>query len=330
VTGNAGQTFTWQFRVPKGVPSLSAALHFTDPDYGLTGYLVDPNGQPLDEQANSGRDRQFNKGSPQAALWTLTLNVSAPVSGAHLREPFTGTIAFAGPPVSATGIPSGKLKAGQPVTATIRITNTGTVRKDFFADARLDDEVSQVLLGDGTTDVPLPLSLSAQPNWFVPTRTDAFTVLAQGTVPFTLEASYFSGDPDVVGVSFGNNAVARISAPELAPGFYFGLPEPTGPFGPDGVGPGATVDLAGVAHMNAFNTDVTASSGDLYQQAVNADAPYTPLRLAPGQTGTITLTFTPSAKRGKPVSGFVDVDTFNLNSLSGDEVTTIPYRYKVR
>jgi hypothetical protein len=29
------------------------------------------------------------------------------------------------------------------------------------------------------------------------------------------------------------------------------------------------------------------------------------------------------------VRGFVDVDTFNLESLSGDEVTSIPYSYKV-
>jgi hypothetical protein len=333
VPGSAGQTFTWQFKVPRGAPSLNAAIHLADPDYGLTGYLVDPNGQPLDEQANAGRDMQFFKGAPQAGVWTLTLGVSAPVSGAHLREPFTGAITFAPVPVTSSGVPSSprtKLEAGRPTTAQIQITNTGSVPKDFFADARLKRRVPQVLLGAGINDVGLPLSLAAQPNWLVPTRTDSLTVLAQGTVPITLEASYFSGDPDVGGVSFGNAAVARVIAPELAPGCYFGLPEPTGPFGPDGVGAGAAVDLAAVAHMNPFDSDVSASSGDLWQQSVDATAPYSPLTLAPGQTGTITLTITPSGKHGKQVRGFVDVDTFNFGSLSGDEVTTIPYRYKIK
>ena len=48
------------------------------------------------------------------------------------------------------------------------------------------------------------------------------------------------------------------------------------------------------------------------------------------QTGQITLTFTPSGHRGQVVRGFIDVDTFNLASLSGDKVTTIPYEYKIR
>ena len=51
-TGNAGQSFTYQFRLPSGKPSLSLGLRLRDPGYQLTGYLVDPNGQPVDEQSN--------------------------------------------------------------------------------------------------------------------------------------------------------------------------------------------------------------------------------------------------------------------------------------
>jgi hypothetical protein len=276
---------------------------------------------------------QFFKGTPQPGLWTLTLGVSAPVSGLHLREPFTGTITFAPVPVTASGVPSStrtRLTAGQPATAQIRITNTGSVRKDFFADARLNGRVPLVLLGDDTNDVRLPLSLAAQPNWLVPTRTDRFRVVAQANVPIVLEASYFSGDPDVIGPSFGDAAVATVSAPELAPGFYVGLPEPAGPFGAGGVQSGASVNLAGVARRNPFDSDVSSSSGDLWQQSVDPTAPYSPLSLAPGQTGTITVTFTPSGRKGDVVRGFIDVDTFNLSSLSGDEVTSIPYSYQVR
>jgi hypothetical protein len=329
--------------VPNGEPSLNAAIQLTDNNYQLTGYLIDPNGQPVSEQSNAvfdaadkllgfGRSMQFFRGSPQGGLWTLTLGVSGPVAGQHLREPFTGAITFAAPPVTSTGIPrsSSAVRAGHPLTATIKITNTGSVRKDFFADARVNGKTQQVLLGSGANDVGLPLSLFAQPNWLVPTNTDAFSVLAKGTIPITTEISFFSGDPDVLGGSIGNLSAAKVTAPELAPGFYFDLPEPTGPFGAGGVPAGSSADLVGIADTNPFDANVTASSGDVWAQSVDPNAPYTPLSLAPGQTGTITLTFRSSGKKGKVVRGFVDVDTFNLASLGGDEVTTIPYAYKLR
>jgi hypothetical protein len=345
VTGQAGQSFTYQFNVPRGAPSLNAALRLADPNYQVTGWLVDPNGQPLDVQSSAvlddqdkllgfGPTMQFFKNAPQAGLWTLTLTVTGPIDGTRLREPFTGAISFGSPPVSATGLPTSPrtaLRAGRPVRARIRITNTGTIRKDFFADARLEGRTSQVLLGDDTTDVALPLSLEAQPNWLVPTHTDALAVLAQGSVPVTLEVGYLTGDPDVLGVSFGNSAVARESAPEIAPGVHFGIPEPTGPFPPSGVAAGATVDLAAVAHTNPFDSDVSADTGDIWAASVDPNATYTPLSLAPGETGTITLTITPSRRRGgRVVRGFIDVDTFNPLTASGDEVSTLPYSYRVR
>ena len=114
---------------------------------------------------------QFFKGAPQGGLWTVTINVSGPVNGTHLSEPFTGNISFAPPPVSASGIPTSrhtKLRAGQPVTATIQVTNNGNIRKDYLADPRLDGRVPQLLVGADTNNVGLPLSLSAQPNWLVP------------------------------------------------------------------------------------------------------------------------------------------------------------------
>jgi hypothetical protein len=341
-TGNAGQTFTYQFRLPGGMPSLNLGIRLADPGYQLTGYLVDPNGQPLDEQSTGvvnasggvdfGRTMQFFRGTPSRGLWTLTLGVSGPVDGSHLSEPFKGAISFGGPPVSSNGIPDSAhtvLPAGKPVTATIRLKNTGNISKDFFADARLNGLSQLLLLGSGANAVGLPLSLNAQPNWLVPTNTRNLTVLAQGNVPITMETSFFSGDPDVGGVSFGNSAVSRLSAPELAPGFYFGLPEPTGPFPNGGVGSGASVDLAALANTNPFDSAVSADTGDVWAQSVDPTAPYTPLTLGPGDSGKITLTITPNARKGTVVRGFIAIDTFNLVSLSGDEVTMIPYAYKV-
>jgi hypothetical protein len=340
-TGNAGQSYTYQFMVPSGKPSLGVSLQLVDPNYQLTGYLIDPHGQPVDEQSNGvisgtsvsyGRRMQFFRNAPAAGLWTVTYTVTGPLDGTHVNEPYSGAISFNGPTVTSNGIPdspSVTLPAGKPVTATIAITNTGNASKDFFADARLNGVVPQILLGSGANNVSLPLSLSAQPNWFIPTHTRSLGVLAQGTVPLTMEASYFSGDPDVGGVSFGNDAASMISAPELAPGFWFGLPEATGPFPAGGVGAGASVSLAAVANTNPFDSAVSADTGDLWAASVDPNATYSPVTIPSGGSGTIKLTITPSAPTGTVVRGFIDVDTFNLVSLGGDEVASIPYTYRV-
>ena len=119
-----------------------------------------------------------------------------------------------------------------------------------------------------------------------------------------------------------------MTAPELAPGYFLDFPEPTGPFGPNPL-VGASVDLAAIADTNPFDGNVSASSGDLWASSVDPNATYSPLSLAPGQTGTITLTFAPRGHKGQVVRGFVDVDTWDPFALGGDEVTSIPYSYRV-
>jgi len=342
--GNGGEEQTYQFNVPAGRAALNAALRLADPNYDITALLVDPHGEPVDVQSSAqfdasdnfigfGPDLQFFRRSPAAGRWTLTLLIPGPIDGTHLTEPFTGAISFKAPPVSSSGVPhaaSTIVSAGHPVTATIRVTNTGTVRKDFFADARLSHRTPEQLLGSDVNDVPLPLPLSAQPNWLVPTGTNNLTVAAQGTVPVTMDIQALNGDPDRLGMSSGNTSVATLTDPEVAPGFFFGLPDPTGPFPPSGVAPGSTVNLAAVANTFPFDPGASASSGDVWAQSVDATAPYTPISLAPGQSGTIAVTFTPTAASGSVVRGFIAVDTFNLASLSGDEITTIPYTYRAR
>src|SRR6516225_4970337 len=338
--GNAGQEFTYQFNVMGNKPSLNVGVQLADNNYNINGFLVDPNGQPLDIQSSAafdandnflgfGRTLQFFRTAPAPGLWTLVLNVAGPGDGAHLSEPYSGTISFGAPSVSSSGIPNSAntvLPAGQPVTATITVTNTGNTRKDFFADSRLNGKVPQELLGGDVNNVPLPLSVFSVPFWLVPTNTNLLEVAAQGTVPITMDVEQQFGDPDVLGVSFGNNSVAVLGAPELSPGFEVGLPDATGPFTSPTNG---TVNLAAVANTNPFDSAVSASSGDAWAQSVDPTAPYTPLSLGPGESGTITLTFTPNAPKGTVVSGFIGVDTLNLVTASGDELINIPYSYKV-
>ena len=339
-TLSAGQSFTYQFKVPSGRPSLNLGIQLRDDNYNLEGFLVDPNGEPLDAQSNAqfdandnfhgfGKTMQFFRRTPAAGIWTLVLLDAGPGDGAHLSEPFDGAISFTAPRVISSGVPNSSktvLPAGQPATATITITNTGNIRKDFFADARLNNHLAQELLGSDVNNVLLPLSLSTQPNWLVPPGTTKLDVAAQGTVPITMDVSWAFGDPDVLGTSSGNSSAASLSAPEVAPGFFFGLPEATGPFT---AGTTGTVNLAAVADTNPFDSAVSASSGDVWAQSVNPNAPYTPMSLGPGETGTITVTFTPNAHKGAVVHGFLGVDTLNLVTASGDELINIPYRYKV-
>src|SRR5262249_35779485 len=160
------------------------------------------------------------------------------------------------------------------------------------------------------------------PQWLVPTNTDQLAVAAQGTVPITMDVRWDNGDPDVRGASFGNNSVAVLTAPEIAPGVFFSLPEATGPFTSPTNG---TVNLAAVANTNPFDSAVSASSGDVWAFSVNPSATYTPVSICPNQTRTITVTFTPNAPKGTVVSGFIGVDTFNLVSLGSDELINIPY-----
>ena len=136
-----------------------------------------------------------------------------------------------------------------------------------------------------------------------------------------------NGDPDFAGVSLGDNSVAALADPEIAPGPFFALPEATGPFGTTAVA--GSVNSAAVANTNPFDSAVSPDTGDFWALSVNPNESYSPLVLEPGQSGTITLTFTPSAASGSVVHGFIGVDTANLGTFSGDELVNIPYTYKV-
>ena len=127
--------------------------------------------------------------------------------------------------------PKTVLLAGHPVTATVAITNTGSTRKDFFVDARLNGVVQQQLLGTNVNSVLLALSPFAPPLWLVPTGTNQLTLTGQGTEPITMDVSAAQGDPDVLGASSGSS-VATLTAPELAPGFFVASPAATAPLGP--------------------------------------------------------------------------------------------------
>jgi ABC-type molybdate transport system permease subunit len=90
--------------------------------------------------------------------------------------------------------------------------------------------------------------------------------------------------------------------------------------------------MTATASMQAFDPAVHASTGDYWADLVLGSSTYSPLVLAPGASGTITLTFTPDAMAvGQKVRGSIYVDTVNTSdpTATGDEVVALPYAYTV-
>ena len=81
----------------------------------------------------------------------------------------------------------------------------------------------------------------------------------------------------------------------------------------------------------AFDRNAGSSTGDVWRQTVDPSAPdYTPVTLAPGQSGNITVTFTPQGRRGSRGNGILYVDDFGRFLLSGNEQMAFPYSYRIR
>src|SRR5262249_29049583 len=170
--------------VPKGVPVVNLAVQLANPNDDLTGFLLDPQNQPLDIQSTvpigggSGFTdaMQFSLATPQTGRWTLVLALGLDNPG-RLQEAFTGTIDFTPASITGDSLPpsrSTRLTAGQPVAVTVHVTNTGVSQKVVFVDARLTQLVTLPVSALSPTTVPLPLGTGEQrPAWLVPTHADA-------------------------------------------------------------------------------------------------------------------------------------------------------------
>ena len=61
-----------------------------------------------------------------------------------------------------------------------------------------------------------------------------------------------------------------------------------------------------------------------------APPPTGPITLNPGQTGTITVTITPSGASGTVVRGTLYIDNFDFFTEAGDELAALPYAYTIK
>jgi len=339
------QTDTYQFDVPKKSKSLSVSLSWPDnAGTEVLGWLIDPDGTLLGSASSlyvnpSTGDVTLTHGleafalSPQAGRWKFVITVASPVGGTVLSTPYHGVVSFDTPQIRATGLPEGlKVRAGQPITTTVRVTNTGPGTMNAFADPRRADRSETDGLAPLFAPATVPLPGTNVPSFLVPTQTDAVVGAAQGTQPIVLEMGYGAigeGDPDLLGVSQGNNAAASFSGPpELSNGTWFLAPALSGPFDASASG-SATVGM--LAQMKAFDRNANSTTGDWWRVLIDANAPdWTPLQLGPGQSGTITVTFAPQGKRGDKVKGVLYVDDFSLRTFTGNEQIAFPYSYKIK
>jgi hypothetical protein len=270
--------------------------------------------------------------NPKAGTWRFVVDVINPIGGQVLSAPYSGKVSFAAPPVATSGLPTSSsttLPQGKATTVRVTVTNNGPGTQDYFLDPRSTKRATFSLLpltqATGLT-FPLPGG-TAPPEFLMPTQTNEVDAVAQATEPVTFDWGY--GDPDLPAISSGNSASATFKTPEASPGIWFIGPTPAGgPF--SAPVPTGKVSAAMLVNTRQFDTDTSSSTGDIWQQTVDPNAAdFTPMTLGPGQRGTMTLTITPSKKKGKVVNGTLYVDVFSGRLGIGGEVVAIPYQYTI-
>lgn len=346
-----GQTSYYLLDVPAGAPGLAVGLRFAgDPHVTLNALLVSPDGQTLSRQSNvsiGARGElayhnavQLYRDHPAAGRWLLLLEQDNVATGVALERPFAGQVRLGGPPTSASGVPrDATLPAGKPVTVTVRVRNTGVAIERLFVDARLARRGALPIRPDvaGSDRITLPYNANNYVEYTVPTELDtlSMTAAASGSAqPISVDMLPILGqtlpnDPEIYVESAGTTATGVVRAHEVTTGLWGLRADQVGPF-PDGGVPSTPAQLTAVGTGALFDPAVTASTGDRWLRAVTPNAPYTPLVLAPGQSGVITARITPSGRHGQVVRGTLHLDDFNEYTHNGDEIAAIPYSYTIR
>ncbi|HEY3831152.1 MAG TPA: S8 family serine peptidase [Acidimicrobiia bacterium] len=329
-----GDNEIFQFTVPTARPGLGISVNLQDTGYSVDGFLVDPNLQPVDIQttaAPSGglqKGMQFFEHNPTHGLWTLILAMQDGNPGQNIEEPFTGSISLKANTVTATHVPHAvALRAGTPTQATIHVTNSGSAEKWFFVDPRTASSTAMPLKGLTPTTVSLPVSGEPSPIFLVPTHSSAITFAATASLPIEMDVQQSSGDPDIESPP-GTSPSVAYSAPQISPGTWAANPAEEGPF--PAAAPAGTATVAATVQANGFDSAVSSPTGDVWLVSTGAASGFSPLKLEPGQSADIPVTFTPSGSSGTTVSGFLDVDAFNPITDTGDQLARFPYSYRIK
>jgi hypothetical protein len=345
-----GQEQFYEFNVPAGVRDITANVSLANDAADPVGaYLVSPDGDTLGFGQNvnlvsgaPGLSLTAYTLNPAAGAWTLIVDFSEPVVGNEISQTFTGSIRFNSVHASALGLPnsvSTVLTAGTPVTIPVTITNNGAAPEAFFIDPRLNTMTALTLapqLGTSTI-ITLPIT-GPLALWLVPTETSGVAVSQSSTVPAMFDWGY--DDPDIANATTGSLCSTTASASftpsggTVTQGLWGATPTECGPYAAPA--PVGTATLAMTAQSKAFDPAIISDTGDFWPTSVNPAAPFSPITLNPGQTGTINVTITPSGASGTVVSGVLYVDVYDVGvptatyaSPTGDEVAGLPYSYSI-
>jgi hypothetical protein len=356
---STGQTSYYQFEVPAGLSVLNADISTANANNTFLAELVDP---VTNESASSAANTDFGFGAggaavpdpqtgaqlhvldPNPGLWTLIIDFYNQVSGTAIAQPFNVTLDTTPATASVAGLPDGAgtmLASGTPVTAEVTVTNTGNDPESYFVDGRLDQQTTVSLAGATPSTVNVPIT-GTPPEFVVPSHTTSITASASASVGIFFDYEWSFGDPDLLSNSapYGTNPSGTFSSSAVADGTWTITPFQDGPDGAHGVAPAVT-QTAMTATTAAFDPAVTAPTGDLWLESVDANATVHPVIVDPGQTVTIPVTITPGAAAGTTVSGTLYLDDASLvdgavteNALTGvfpqaSDVAAFNYEYTV-
>ncbi|HEV7203240.1 MAG TPA: S8 family serine peptidase [Jatrophihabitans sp.] len=353
--GSAAETFTYAFKVPAGRRDLSVGVSLaSDPKYLLEGVLVDPNDETQAIDSNlyptgisttgaQGLTLQMTTAAPKAGLWRVVILVVNPVPGTAFEQQFSGTIGLNTNQVTATGLPNSTktvLPQGTPTTAQVVVKNTGVAPINVQVDPRTaQPKTLQLTSPFGPQEFKLPAH--AAPTFLVPPGTQTLTAAAVSDVPALVELTPSAQGIDVVGDLKSGQSGSTISvatvndAPStVSTGIWFTDVNEIGAVGPEGA-PTANSSVSLSAVTPDFDPAVTSSTGDFWAVATDPNADLgSPVTIQPGQTATITVTITPSARPGKTVTGQLYVYTppsfaYPTFNTTGDVIAKIPYSYTV-
>ncbi|MGO9974455.1 MAG: S8 family peptidase [Solirubrobacteraceae bacterium] len=354
-----GQDEFYEFDVPAGVRDIEADVEFAN-DAGdpVGSYLISPDGDTVGYGQNvnvlngtSGTSLSAYTLNPIPGRWTLIVAFAEPVVGDEIAQPYAGQIRFDAVHVGAGAVPDSfrtRLPAGVPVTVPVFVANTGVAPQAFFLDPRLDTTQAIPLVPVSPSTVTLPMN-GVEPEWLIPTETSSISVAQTSSLPTMFDyvpaslAQAQVGDPLVASAGFGSGSLCSdTSASSYAPpggtvtaGTWMVEPTECGPYAQPAPAGSATVGIT--AFMKPFDPTVTSTTGDLWLQATNPAATFTPVIVEPGKGAVIDVTITPAGPRGSLVAGtlYVDVEASGIptaaySQYSGDELAAIPYAYRIR
>jgi hypothetical protein len=359
-TGNgrmslAGQELSYDFTVPKGVKDVDVDVHVADPGYVVVGALVDPKHSPVDAQDSdfvdltttnpdgSSPDTQdqtlhLSWRTPTPGRWSLDLATAGGSGSGKTSSPITGTVAFNTVNVTSANVPNDASTMLQPDAtrlATITVKNTGNSPEIYFVDPRLAGS-SQYPLGfinNPSGQLPLGVADDADvPEALAPPASTSVTMVATANKPVNFTMTPDLSTPAVASTT-GKTAVANYAASDVPASAWSCPVTLVGPFGSPTSG--GQFACAAFARTRTFDDTVEATGGNLWDSFTdpatnNGFDPESSTVVQPGASTTLQVAITPTEdEEGATVSGFLAVQTLDVNTFSSDNLAHIPYRYTV-